>query len=826
MKIIKNPLLVFLVFFLFLTGCSTLSYIGYRIAPKYPGYGNKKLVLPGLQHPVDVYFDRAGVPHIKAQNLHDLVMATGFIQAKDRFFQMDLMRRIARGRVAELVGDQPFVGGTTVGFDLAMRGWGLERLALQDTKVMKPKTRALMQAYVIGVNAAIKHYKFMEYRLLRIAPEPWKLSDSMAVGRLVAWSITHNWTQEATRLLLALYLGTKTAEKIYPAEPWPGGASLKPRGRARALLPSVVPELAGMFHVHKVKKQADAMPESVGFFSGASNAWVVGGGLSASGKPILAGDPHLAHMVPSMMYQEHLHWNNGDTIGAAIPGIPFVVAGHNRRVAWSITSTVADVVDLCIEKTRPGNPAMVMDTSGKWVPVKRRQVIIRVRKGRKLNKRVFTIRYTHNGPAFNDMYPGVLPAWAPLVTVRTQQRPISESLMALAALGDVGTVQALHDALAHMDAPINTWVAGDVDGNTGLFVVGRIPIRKGYRGTFPVPGWLKKYQWAGSIPYAELPFGQAKGKVVFINSNNLTVDPRYMAHPVCVDAAPTYRFDRIRTMLNATDKHTPVTMEAIQKDIYLNRGRELTPFILHDLEGLKLSAREGKALNLLKKWDFYARAKGGAAAVFFAIYRFAELDSLRNKLDPGAFDFVVGRRYTTNFIDLAIKDRDNPLWDDPATPETENRTMAIRKAFPEAMKYLTKALGPDPEKWQWGRLHYINIHHAFGGKKAIAGFVNLPRTPLGGGLDSVWKTHFDMGNAKAPFRVMAGPVWRMVVDLNDIDHGWWVLDTGESGWPGSPHYKDQFKSWVAGQYVPMNSDWDVVRKRATGEWQMMPKQGK
>ena len=815
---------MFLAMIIFISGCSLTSYVGYRIAPDYPRNTNKTLQIKGLHHVVKAYFDAWGVPHIQAGDTHDMLMAVGYLQGRDRFFEMDILRRIAQGRMSELVGKQELAGGTTVDFDLAMKGWAIEGLAKKDVATMSSEAKSLMNAYVAGVNMAIKADKPLEYRMLRVEPQPWTLTDSMAVGRLTAWSITHNWSQEATRLILALYDGLDAAKRIWPATPLPNNASLKTDGPAHALPPSVVPELAAMFPGHKkalVTKRTIAMP----FFSGASNAWAVGGGLTQSGMPIVASDPHLIHLAPSFMYQEHLSWNGRDVIGAAVPGIPFIVAGHNRDVAWGLTSTVADIVDLCIEKTRvKDGKTEVLNTEGKWVPIQRKKFVVRVRKNKKYTSEVFYIRHTQNGPAFNDMYPGVLPSWAPLVTIRTDKRPIGDSIFALEKMAGAQTVMELRAALKTMDAPVNTYLAGDRQGNIALFVAGRVPIRKTYRGTFPVPGWLKKYQWDRSIPYSDMPHGLAKGKRFFVNANNMSVDPRYSKFIVNVDSAPSYRFQRITDLLSGKGQQTIETSKAVQMDQYLMRARLLMPILLKDLDGMKLTEIEGNALKILKNWDYIAGREAVAPTIFFAIYRFVAMHALAAQLDPGAFHFVMTRRYTANFIDLAIQDADNPLWDNPGTTKHEKRTDVIRKAFAQAVGFLKKRLGDDPDKWQWGKMHYIEIGHAFGAKKAIAKHFNMPRTQLGGGMDSVWKTHFDMADERHPFKVTAGPVWRMVVDLGDINHARWVLDTGESGWSGSPHYKDQFKQWVRGKYIPMTIDWKAIRSSAKGLWTLTPEQ--
>ncbi|HOI11543.1 MAG TPA: penicillin acylase family protein, partial [Myxococcota bacterium] len=220
-------------------GCATSRYLSYRTAPDYPqDNGGETLPLAGLRAPVTVYIDQAGITHIDAANEEDMVRVAGYYQARNRFFAMDMLRRFARGRMSELVGEQRILEGTTVDFDISMRGWGMDAGVVQDVAGLDDETRRLMQAYVDGVNAAIALYVPMEYRVLQVTPEPWTLEDCFAVGRLNAWGVTHNWQQELARLLLAMNVGIERATRIYGHDWWRGGTTLPPDPQVRELPPA------------------------------------------------------------------------------------------------------------------------------------------------------------------------------------------------------------------------------------------------------------------------------------------------------------------------------------------------------------------------------------------------------------------------------------------------------------------------------------------------------------------------------------------------------------------------------------------------------------
>jgi len=809
------------------SGCAASEFIAYKGKPDYPRDEDETLRLPGLEDRVTIMFDAAGVPHISASSEIDLVRAVGFVHGRNRFFHMDLLRRLATGRVCELVGEQPFLDGTTVEFDLTMRGWDMDRSSRRDVEEQDPETRLLLDAYSDGVNAAMNRFEPLEYRLLRIQPEPWSPSDTYAIGRLIAFSVTHNWHQEASRLLLALHVGARRSETIYGAEPMPDGRSLDPGGIRRQLPPSVVHEIEALFPAREYVPPEDggatALTRLPGTFSGASNAWVVGPDRSKSGMPILANDPHMTHMLPSLMFQQHLHAGPINAIGITVPGIPYIVSGHNDRVAWGMTSAVGDTVDLCVEWVNPVDSGLVKGPGGRWEPIEVDRVVIRIKDRSDITDRHFTIRRTRNGPAFNDMYPNLMPKWAPLITMRWDASGVSGSMPALSDAQSAGDVGELRQALQRVTTPINTWTAADVDGNVALFATGRVPIRHNHRGTFPVPGWLGKYDWSGDIRNEDLPHASASGDTVFIHGNNLMIDPATVNFPIQVDSGPSYRYDRISELLARTDKHDRKSLATIQGDVYLGRAARLVKHIVHDLhDAPDLDPVDIEARELLERWDFIADADSAATAIFFMTYREATMAALVDELDEAGFAFIMAQRYSTNAADEWLVDPDHPVWDHRGTPGIEKRTAVVRVAFKRAVDKLSAEHGSRPSQWRWGRMHDLVVTHPFGGMKILAEFLNLPRFEASGGLDSVWKSHFDLGHPEHPFRAMAGPVSRIVVDLADIHHGQWILDSGESGWPGSPHYGDQQEMWKKGEYMPMISDWSEIAATAVGTWTLEP----
>ncbi len=810
-----------------LPGCAATSLLGYKLSPDYPDDGaTETLELKGLAAPVLVLYDAQGVPHVDAKSIRDLARAVGFVQGRARFFQMDMMRRLARGRVSELVGEQPLISSTTVEYDRTMRGWEIEARATADLAKLPPEQRATLEAFSDGVNQAVRRWTPLEYRLLRVDPEPWTPGDSLAIGVLNVWTVTHNYQQEAVRLLLAMHGGVDRMQAIYPSEPMRGDRTVALKQPGQPLPPAVVEELAGLFPVKFPEKPAPVSSrlelDTLLLHGGASNAWVVSGARTKSGKPMVANDPHLSHFLPGMMFQMHLKGPELDVIGITVPGLPWVLSGHNERVAWSITSTMADVIDLAVEKEDPGRTGFVLH-EGHDCALTAREEVLRVRDGSTFTEKKVTFRRTCNGPLYNDLQPALFPQGSPLVAIRWRVQGLERALDVLLRIDRARSAEELGAAVAELPSSYNTYTVADVDGHIGSFLSGEMPARPNHRGTFPVPGWVGRYEYQDWVKGAQVPHALDPEDGVLAHGNNLMADPGDPAFTrIHVDAAPPFRIGRIISLAKATPKHDLASFKRMLADTYSLRAQGVAPLVLDDLRGAALSPKAKEALALLATWDFDARADRPEAAIFFSTYRFAAVAALEDELPPDAVRFFLAQRYSTNTSDLWFEDPQHVVWDDRRTPEVERRAQVVAKAFEAAVKDLSERLGDDVAAWRWGALHWHRPMHAFGGRSALDGTVNLERMEAGGELDSVWKSHFDLGNERAPFKVVAGPVYRHVVDLADVAHAWWTVDTGTSGWPLSPHYGDQYETWKKGELSPMVTSWDELKRAPHGQLSLVP----
>ncbi len=802
-----------------------MSLVGYKVLPDHPrDPADGALQLQGLSAPVVVTLDAQGVPHLQAKTLVDLARATGFMQARSRFFEMDLMRRLARGRVSEIVGEQPLATATTVEYDQTMRGWDIEGRASADFAKLPPDDRAVLEAFAEGVNAARTKWTPIEYRLLRLEPEPWKPTDSLAVGLLNIWSVTHNYQQELARFLFAMHRGVEPMERFTPNEPVRGGRSIATTAPTVALPPAVAPELLGLF---PMKLATTSIPptawESMMPMEGASNAWVVSGARSKSGKPMVANDPHLTHLLPSLVFQQHLQAPGLDVIGITVPGVPFVLSGHNAKVAWGMTSTMSDVIDLVVEREDPSRPGFVKNEL-RDCPISTRDEVMRVRDGAELLERKVRFRASCNGPLMNDLLPQLFPPGSPLVAIRWRVTGLERAMSALLRMDQATSVQDFGAAVAELPSTWNTWTVADVDGHIGQFASGEVPLRPNHLGTFPIPGWSKAYEWTEFAKGERLAHAIDPADGVLVHANNLMVEPSASEFArLHVDSAPAFRHQRITELAQANPKHDLDSFRAMLSDTASLRAKTVLPVFLKALgtgDGLSQTGR--RALGRLSTWNHDARTDDPAPAIFFSTYRNAVVKAVSDELPEPAVKFFLAQRYSTNTADRWFEDEAHPVWDDRTTPAVETRDEVIRAAFTSAIETLSAQLGDEVAGWRWGALHWHRPTHPFGSKAVLDGTVNLPKMEAGGELDSVWKSHFDLGNEASPFKVVAGPVYRSVVDLADLAHGWWVIDTGSSGWPGSEHYGDQYEAWRRGELVPMMFDVEELRRGPHGSITLSP----
>jgi penicillin amidase len=742
--------------------------------PKIDG----ELAAPGLASPVEVLRDRDGVPHILAMNDRDGWFAVGYVHAQDRLWQMEFQRRVAQGRLSEILGERSY------DVDRLMRTLGLARVADRIVAKMDAPTRGKLEAYSAGVNAFLDSRPVLpvEFQVLRVKPEPWKPADTMAWLLVMSWDLSSNWRSELARLRFANALGRERAAEFMP--PYPGDP------------PYALPDFKSMYA--ELAPAADAMlaqypthEEAIG-----SNNWVVDGTMTNTGKPLLANDPHLGLQAPSLWYLVHISTPDANVVGGTLPGVPFVVLGRNDNVAWSMTTTNSDTQDLFVEKVAENDRASYVTPTG-TEKFETREEVIRV----KDEERRILVRTTRHGPVVTDVIRGAkeaLPkdrvlslAWAAL----TEDNGVARALFAVdRAKNGRELVEALRDATA----PHQNVVYADREGHVGFIAPARVPVRRADNeamGRVPVPGWDAKYDWQGFIPFEQLPQYVDPPTHHIVTANNKITPPGYGPF-ISVDWFPPYRADRIEEMLAAQPKHTIESFEKMQADVQSQLARQMLPFA----RAAKPETREGQDLQaMLATWNGEMKRDSQAPLAFSAWYR--ELTRLvyADELGPmfaGSWD------QRPPFI-LAVLKGENGMghWcDDVNTPGVETCPQLTAKAFDLAAQDLAKRFGK-PASWLWGHAHYATgDHRPFGFVPGLARFFNVdPETP--GDSYTVDVGHFFIGDDERPFANRHAPSLRAIYDLADLDRSVYIQSTGQSGNFMSPWYANMADRWARVEYI-------------------------
>lgn len=744
-------------------------------------------VLPGLHGDVEVWRDSLGVPHVWARDDEDLFRAIGYVHAQDRLWQMELFRRVADGRMAEVLGPQ------LVDTDRFLRTVGMGRAAAEGERALDPESRRMLQAYADGVNAWIDHHPGPlppEFLALRFAPEHWTVRNTVAIGKIMAWDLA-DWNigldlQRATETV-----GPDLARDLYPSYPEWGttilgdDAQWEGKDTAGPLAPGVRPPPVPADSTTRARSAAVPLPRVPALamelldgvsFTRASNSWVIGGARTRSGKPILANDTHLALRAPSLWYLGALHGRTIDAAGMMIPGAPAIAIGHTRRVAWGYTNAMIDDVDFFVEQIDPADSTRYRTPSG-WARFETRAETIRVKGAAPVIQRV---RATRHGPVLTDVderAPGRV-----LAMRWTAQDPSTE-MAALLAMNRAVNADEFMTALHGFNNPHQNVVFADVDGNIGYWMAGRVPIRRAGDGVLPVPGWTGEGDWGGWLRFDQHPHvvNPAAGFVVTANNRQLPAASGYQ-YGIGANWAEPYRAQRITELVQAGHGLTAADVARQQMDVRDEMALRYRRFAARGarLAGDSATARE------LGAWAGDATTDSHAAAVFYVW-----LENLRHRIGDDEF-----RGTPVYFPRTALEhvlERGGGGWvDDVTTPKAETLDDHLAAAMRDAVRTV--------DAKTWGELHVTSIEHPLG----VVGVLNrglglnIGPFPNGGSGNTVKVAGY--GGRRPPFVNRYGPSQRHVVDMADVDgDGGFVIPTGESGIPTSRHYRDQTPLWRTGR---------------------------
>ena len=776
---------------------------------------NGTLATPGIQHQVEILRDIHGVPHVFASSVEDAAFGQGFVHAQDRLWQMELNRRVGSGRLSEIFGRRALPA------DRFLRRLGLRRAAQREAQQLELRERALLEAYSRGVNAAMQSIGKrlpLELRILRARPEPWDPVDSLLWAKVMALSLSTNFESELFRARLVEKVGDRRAAELEMRYPRGHPFIVPSMKRGDALSTDDRNLCQSQTAAAAVRELSTLYEQLKGFLPmgtlGASNSWVVAGRRSASGLPLLANDPHLVLQLPSIWYEAHLAAPGLDVYGCTLAGIPGVVLGHNRKVAWGFTNSGVDIQDLFIERL---NERGEYEFRGEWLVPQRITEVIRVKGEPDVAEEVLI---TPHGPLLsgNPALPGTALAlrWAAL-----DPGHMSSSLLAMNQAADAG---AFREALRDWHTPSQNVVFADVNGNIGYVMAGAVPIRARGSGFGPVPGWSGEFEWIGWLSFEQLPQLWNPETGLIVTANNAVVDRTYPWH-LSWDWMNGFRAQRIEQLLCTRPVHSAEDFQKIQVDVhcipgklFADRCRNLNP----------QSSIERQALELLLAWNGEASPDSAAASIYETMILATVRRVLEPELGPELMFEMLGKSATpiaplnlmlgryTGFLLEALVDRESSLL--PAGVSSWDPILS--SALGDAVRFLSETLGPNPARWRWGRLHRLKLNHPLGSVRPLNLIFNGPEVPVGGDSDTPFQSAVV---PQRPFGSTAwAPSWRQIVDLSAIDRAVSIYPGGQSGHPGSRHYLDYFSRWYEGQYHPQWMDRDEVEKHLEGRLRLEP----
>ena len=737
--------------------------------------------------------DRFGVHHITASSDADLYFAQGYITAHDRLWQMEYNRRLAAGRLAEILGEKTKDGKSLVEQDFEIRRIGLYRAAVATHETLSAEMKRLSTAYAAGVNYYIISHKNnlpREFRDLGYVPKLWHPVDSLAIPLIMFWHLSGSLEEELMLAKLVDELGAEKALELVsgkPADPethilWDEASAIIPEGFGRDGF-----EIVSNLENFSAGRRAARL---IG-----SNNWVIDGVKSASGVPILANDPHLSLLNPPIWHEVHLMGPGINVIGSTFPGVPGVIIGHNERIAWGVTNVGYDVCDLYVEKLSPDDPTRYI-YKGETKSFKKVVEKVKYRSGNQIKEVDREILFTVHGPVVDK-------DGGEVISMRWTGHEPSTEFRFLYLLNRAAGIDEFRTALSYYRLGAQNFIYADVEGNIFYQATGKVPIRSG-APYLPLDGSSGEHEWEDYIPYAELPRVLNPEEHFIATANARPVDasyPYYIGYFFDIG----YRVRRIKDRLTTGDTLTFEDVRAIQADDYVMAAERLKPLLLADVEkeNSRLSKRALAAAKMVERWDNHSGIDSAACTIFHKWLERIARNTLEDDLSKDSFEYWAGN--TDIIIVLLLRtEKPNKLkydwFDDAGTSRYEQRRHIVARSLHETVSELGLTYGYEMEGWKWGRAHTITLRHALGGRDVR--YNNGPY-PRGGSIDTVDNAGFPL--FEEAFSSPYGPSLRMTVELKPgVEHAVNVIPGGQSGDASSEHYQDQLVDlWLKHDAHPM-----------------------
>lgn len=790
---------------------AVIAWMVYARLPQREG----ALPLSRLEAPVTVRYDERGVPHIRAENEADLYRALGYVHAQDRLFQMEMVRRLAQGELAEILGPR------LLDTDRLFRTLGLRQHAQEYARKLDPASPAVraLDAYLDGINQfQASRPAPLEFLLLGIPKRAFTPQDTVAVAGYLAYTFAPALRTEPVLTHIRDRLGPQYLQPFDFA--WhPQGLGQAP-GTATAAAPAA-PLLApdGRRTLARLAELSEQALEAAGVprFEG-SNAWAVSGHRTQSGKPLLAGDPHIGFGVPAVWYEAHLSMPGFELYGHHPAVNPFALLGHNARFGWSLTIFPADDMDLVAEKPNPANANEVWH-QGQWVALQSREETIRV-KGQAEEKLV--LRRSPHGPVVTDAFRqefGSQPV-AMWWTFLESENPVLEAFY---ALNRADTLEKARGAASLIHAPGLNVVWANAGGDIGWWAAARLVQRpEGVNPSLLLDGSTSQADKPGFLPFSQNPQEENPARGYIVSANH---------QPAGEVPIPGYysladRAQRIGSRL-APAATTPAAKWTVQNTqaLQLDAGSGYAARVLKDLLPLlrpaAASDEERTLLDALASWDGVHAIDGAAPTVFWQLLYEVAKAAMADELDETDFRNLLRTRAIDTALPRLIADPASPWWDRRGTPAVETREDTVRAAWQATLAHLRATFGPDAAQWTWGRAHTLTHNHPLGRQKPLDRVFDVGPLPAPGAREM--PNNLSMTIGPAPWAVNSGPSTRRLIDFAEPARALGINPVGQSGVPFDRHYADQAQPFIEGRYQPMHLAEEDIAAHTRGTLRLEPR---
>ena len=771
-------------------------FIKYTSGKAIPDY-NEDIHSSVFKSQVKVFRDTMAVPHILSDNEEDLYRAVGYLQAQDRLWQMDLLRRLTQGRLSEIFGQE------YVEIDQLFRALHFTEKSQIVLDSCNLHLNNIMQAYCEGVNAYMDdNYGKLppEFAILGYKPEKWEAVHSVNLIGYMAWSLTLAWSTEVSLFNLSQTLDSAHFQELIPELALQDVYIIPDYKYGEAKFTSSFVEIGNQ--ISELGLQVFQ----------ASNNWVVSGSKTASGKPILANDMHLELNAPGIWYQmQHTVPGKLNVTGVVLPGQPFIISGHNERTAWGMTNVMVDDMDFYLE-TLKEDDSLKYKFNGEWKDIKIEEEKILTKEGDTI---IRVNQFTHRGPIVSG-FKGVENS---TLSMRWIGNEYSNELKSVWLFNRMSNIEEFKEAAKTFIAVSLNIAYADVDGNIGMYICSGVPIREG-DGIFIVPGDTSRYDWKGRVPFEELPheFNPESGFIASANNRSVPDDyPYYISRWYDLPN----RQERIVEALQDNDSIQMEDMKAIQSDQKSKWAEKLVPWIQSMLEPHleEMTEKEKQASRLLFSWDYHMDKESIESTIFEQFYFEFIRNIFKDEMGEDLYAQYINQNMLGEYVIDKFRRTNQSIWFDDITSSdiTETSSDIAFLSLKDAVAALEKRLGEEMEDWKWGKVHTLSLNHPMGAVDALNSAFKLNRGPypVGGSYHTVSPYSYSMKNL---FHSAFGASHRHIYDLNEWNNSQVIIPTGISGIPASQHYCDQTEKYI--NYIYKTDLFDVTSLEENSYYRM------